>query len=130
MRAQRRRRRTRWAALSSAGRPRSRRLRAALACDVLPSTARSALRPRGPQRRRSLRDLVVGRHLDAIAFRGGEDLAPRALFRALRFELGLIEARHRVTHVRLVLDREVLLAVRVDVRELVLGDALALAGGA
>src|SRR2546427_3431729 len=95
----------------------------------LATAARPALRASGSERGRAFGDLVVGRHLDPIALRGREDLSPRARLRALGLELGLVEARHRVAHVRLVLDGQVSLATTVDVRELALGYVLPLSDG-
>ena len=47
---------------------------------------------------------------------------------ALALELGLVEARDRVPDVRLVVDREVLAALLVDVRELVRTKVVSIVG--
>src|SRR5450759_3299451 len=63
-------------------------------------------------------DVRVFVDLDAMHLGGTQDLPPGTLLGRLALELGLIEAGDRVPHVRLVVDGEVLLALRVDIREL------------
>src|SRR6266542_5727287 len=94
--------------------------------DGLPLAARPAARRGGPEPGRRLRDVVLLGYLDAVAFRRGEDLPPGALLRRRGRERGLVEASHRVAHVALVVERQVALAVLVDVGEHVLVHRLAL----
>src|SRR5437867_741658 len=63
-------------------------------------------------------DLVVLADLDPVTFRCCEDLLSRRLLGARGLELGLVPPRHRVPHVRLVVDGEVAFTASVHVREL------------
>src|SRR5664280_2160441 len=63
-------------------------------------------------------DVRVFVDLDAVLLSGIQDLPPGALLGRFAFEIGLIEAGDRVPHVRLVVDRYVFPALRVDIREL------------
>jgi hypothetical protein len=63
-------------------------------------------------------DVRVFVDLDAMHLGGTQDLPPGTLLGRLALELGLIETGDRVPHVRLVVDREVFLTLRVDIREL------------
>src|SRR5829696_3867904 len=68
---------------------------------------------------------VVG-DLDPVALRRADDLLPSPLLRGRALELRLVPSRHRVADVGLVVDREVLAAVAVDVRELIGPEVVAL----
>src|SRR5436853_124342 len=80
-------------------------------------SARPPFRRRRAQPAGRLGDLVIRADLDPMSLRRGRDLPPRRLFRAFGLELGLVPARHRVPDVGLVVQRQVALAVLVDVGE-------------
>src|SRR2546422_520130 len=73
-------------------------------------------------------DLVVLADLDPVTFRCCEDLLSRRLLGARGLELGLVPPRHRVPHVRLVVDGEVAFTASVHVRELPFVELLAVLG--
>jgi hypothetical protein len=61
-----------------------------------------------------------------MALGGRQDLLSSPFLGGFALEVGLIEARDGVANVRLVVDREVLAAVAVDVGELVLAQRIPL----
>jgi hypothetical protein len=63
-----------------------------------------------------------------MTLRGREDLLASLLLGRLALEVGLVEACHRVAHVRRVVDRQVLAAVLVDVGKLVLAKVVSVLG--
>ena len=79
--------------------------------------------------RRGARDPVVVADLDAVLVRRGHDLLACTLLRRGALEVGLVPARHGVADMRLVVDRQVALAVPVDVGEVALLDVRAAARG-
>src|SRR5256886_773500 len=100
----------------------------ALRPDGLPAAAGSLLRRGRAEAARAARDFVVLTDLDAVSFRGRDDLPAGRLFGGPRLELGLVPPRHRVAHVRLVVEGEVALAPAIDVGERALVELLAFLG--
>src|ERR1035437_925442 len=103
---------------SLAGRARSRGSARPGSGVVHSAAAGPALGRRRPMRTARPVDVGVFVDLDAMHLGGTQDLPPGTLLGRLALELGLIEAGDRVAHVRLVVDGEVLLALRVDICEL------------
>src|SRR5437879_13460758 len=67
----------------------------ALRPDGLPAAAGSLLRRGRAEAARAARDFVVLTDLDAVSFRGRDDLPAGRLFGGPRLELGLVPPRHR-----------------------------------
>src|ERR1035437_1931635 len=103
---------------SLAGRARSMGFAGPGSVVVHSAAAGPALGRRCPMRTARPADVRVFVDLDAIHLGGTQDLPPGTLLGRLALELGLSEAGDRVPHVRFVVDRQVFLALRVDIREL------------
>src|SRR5438034_3605935 len=61
-----------------------------------------------------------------MLLRGADDLAARPFLGRRAIELGLVPARHGIADVRLVVDREMFPALRVDIGELAAAELLSL----
>src|SRR5581483_5490076 len=82
----------------------------------------ASVRPRGAAH------VVVGVHVDVVLLRRSQDLLRRLVLRRLALEVRPAEALDGVADVLLVVDRQVALAVAVDVGEVGVFQALALLG--
>src|ERR671914_690583 len=80
---------------------------------VAPAFSRSALRARRSQRARRLRDGAVRIDVDVVALRRAQDLLAGPFPGRLALELGLVEARDGVAHMRGVVDRKVLATLAI-----------------
>src|SRR5688500_5702232 len=87
------------------------------------TTSRSGSAVRGSADR--LANVAVLVDLDVMALRGGQDPLPNSLLGCLALEVGLVEARDGIAHVRLIVDRKVLAAVVVDICEPILAHRVA-----